>query len=87
MIRERYGIDTGLIRDRYVVDTRTIFPDTQQGKLIRNLTFFIIILVYYILHSFVPLRPASRAKVAGVQIAIVEQLYKDNLPFSRMQVD
>ena len=70
-----------------MVDTRTIFPDTQQGKLIRNLTFFIIILVYYILHSFVPLRPASRAKVAGVQIAIVEQLYKDNLPFSRMQVD
>ena len=41
----------------------------------------------YILRSFVPLRPASRAKMAGVQIAIVEQLYKDNLPFSRMQVD
>ena len=52
-----------------------------------KLNFFIIILVYYILHPLVPLRPASRAKMAGVQIAIVEQLYKDNLPFSRMQVD
>ena len=44
-------------------------------------------MVYYILHYFAFLRPASRAKMAGVQIAIVEQLYKDNLPFSRMQVD
>lgn len=87
MIRERYGNDTGLIRDRYVVDTRTIFPDTQQGKLIRNLTFSLLFFMSYILHSLVPLRPASRAKMAGVQIAIVEQLYKDNLPFSRMQVD
>lgn len=52
-----------------------------------KLNFFIIILVYYILHPLVPLRPASRAKMAGAQIAIVEQLYKDNLPFSRMQVD
>lgn len=83
MIRERYGIDTGLIRGRYENDIFR-YPTEEIDK---KLNFFIIILVYYILHSFVPLRPASRAKMAGVQFAIVEQLYKDNLPFSRMQVD
>ena len=83
MIRERYGINTGLIRGRYE-NNISRYPTEEIDK---KLNFFIVILVYYILHSFVPLRPASRAKMAGVQIAIVEQLYKDNLPFSRMQVD
>ena len=83
MIRERYGIDTGSIRGRYE-NNISRYPTEEIDK---KLNFFIVILVYYILHSFVLLRPASRAKMAGVQIAIVEQLYKDNLPFSRMQVD
>lgn len=83
MIRERYGIDTGSIRGRYENDISR-YPTEEIDK---KLNFFIIILVYYILHYFIFLRPASRAKMAGVQIAIVEQLYKDNLPFSRMQVD
>ena len=83
MIRERYGIDTGSIRGRYENDISR-YPTGESDK---KLNFFIVILAYYILHSFVPLRPASRAKMAGGQIAIVEQLYKDNLPFSRMQVD
>lgn len=83
MIRERYGIDTGSIRGRYENDISR-YPTEEIDK---KLNFFIIILVYYILHPLVPLRPASRAKMAGFPIAIVEQLYKDNLPFSRMQVD
>ena len=83
MIRERYGIDTGSIRSRYENDISRC-PTEEIDK---KLNFFIVVLVYYILHSFVSLRPASYAKMAGVQIAIVEQLYKDNLPFSRMQVD
>ena len=83
MIRERYGIDTESIRGRYENDISR-YPTEEIDK---KLNFFIIILVYYILHPLVPLRPASRAKMAGAQIAIVEQLYKDNLPFSRMQVD
>jgi hypothetical protein len=83
MIRERYGIDTGSIRGRYGNNISRC-PTEEIDK---KLNFFIAILVYYILHSFVLLRPASRAKMAGVQIAIVELLYKDNLPFSRMQVD
>lgn len=83
MIRERYGIDTWSIRERYENDISR-YPTEEIDK---KLNFFIVIFMSYILRSFVPLRPASRAKMAGVQIAIVEQLYKDNLPFSRMQVD
>lgn len=83
MIRERYGIDTGSIRGRYE-NNISRYPTEEIDK---KLNFFIVIFMSYILHSLVPLRPASRAKMAGVQIAIVEQLYKDNLPFSRMQVD
>lgn len=87
MIRERYGIDTGLIRGRYENDTRTMFPDTQQRKLIRNLTFSLLFwcIIFYILLFRCVLHLVQRW--LGVQIAIVEQLYKDNLPFSRMQVD
>ena len=83
MIRERYGIDTGSIRGRYENDISR-YPTEEIDK---KFNFFIAIFMSCILHSLVPLRPASRAKMAGVQIAIVEQLYKDNLPFSRMQVD
>ena len=48
-IRERYGIDTGSIRDWYETDTRTVFSDSQPKKLIRNLTFsssFLLIIFY-----------------------------------------
>lgn len=83
MIGERYGIDTGLIRGRYENDISR-YPTGESDK---KLNFFIVILAYYILHSFVLLRPASRAKMAGFPIAILEQLYKENLPPSRMQVD
>ena len=48
-IGERYGIDTGLIRERYENDTRTVFSDSQPKRLIRSLTFsssFLLIIFY-----------------------------------------
>ena len=48
-IGERYGIDTGSIRDRYENDTRTVFSDSQPKRLIRSLTFsssFLLIIFY-----------------------------------------
>ena len=48
-IGERYGIDTGLIRERYENDTRTVFSDSQPKILIRSLTFspsFLLIIFY-----------------------------------------
>ncbi len=48
-IGERYGIDTGLIRERYETDTRTVFSDSQPKRLIRSLTFsssFLLIIFY-----------------------------------------
>ena len=48
-IGERYGNDTGSIRDRYETDTRTVFSDSQPKILIRNLTFsssFLLIIFY-----------------------------------------
>ena len=48
-IGERYGIDTGSIRDQYGIDTRTVFSDSHPKRLIRNLTFspsFLLIIFY-----------------------------------------
>ena len=48
-IGERYGINTGLIRERYETDTRTVFSDSQPKRLIRSLTFsssFLLIIFY-----------------------------------------
>ena len=48
-IGERYGINTGLIRERYENDTRTVFSDSQPKRLIRSLTFsssFLLIIFY-----------------------------------------
>ena len=48
-IGERYGIDTGSIRDQYETDTRTVFSDSQPKRLIRSLTFsssFLLIIFY-----------------------------------------
>ena len=40
-IGERYGINTGLIRERYENDTRTVFSDSHPKLLIRNLIFLV----------------------------------------------
>ena len=48
-IGERYGINTGLIRERYENDTRTVFSDSHPKLLIRNLIFlslFLLIMFY-----------------------------------------
>ena len=64
-IGERYGIDTGSIRNQYVIDTRTVFSDSHPKKLIRNLTFSssFLLIIFYILAtrfflSFMPRRLA-----------------------------
>ena len=50
-IRDQYGIDTGLIRDRYETDTRTVFSDSQPKRLTRSLTFLpsFLLIIFYIL--------------------------------------
>ena len=52
-IGEQYGIDTGLIRDRYENDTRMIRDDSQLRFLTRYLTFSSIFLciIFYILFT------------------------------------
>ena len=49
-IGERYGINTGLIRERYENDTRTVFSDSHPKLLIRNLIFLslFILIIFYI---------------------------------------
>ena len=49
-IGERYGINTGLIRERYETDTRTVFSDSQPKRLIRSLTFLssFLLIIFYI---------------------------------------
>ena len=64
-IGERYGNDTGSIRDWYETDTRTVFSDSQSKKLIRNLTFsssFLLNLFYVsATRLFLPFMPRSLA--------------------------
>ena len=49
-IGERYGIDTGSIRDWYETDTRTVFSDSHPKLLIRNLIFLslFLLIIFYI---------------------------------------
>ena len=49
-IGERYGINTGSIRDQYGIDTRTVFSDSHPKLLIRNLIFLslFILIIFYI---------------------------------------
>ena len=64
-IGERYGNDTGSIRDQYGIDTRTVFSDSQPKKLIRNLTFSssFLLIIFYISATrlFLPFMPRSHA--------------------------
>ena len=49
-IGERYGINTGSIRDWYENDTRTVFSDSHPKLLIRNLIFLslFLLIIFYI---------------------------------------
>ena len=49
-IRDQYGIDTGLIRERYENNTRTVFSDSHPKLLIRNLIFLslFLLIIFYI---------------------------------------
>ena len=49
-IGERYGINTGLIRERYENNTRTVFSDSHPKLLIRNLIFLslFLLIIFYI---------------------------------------
>ena len=83
MIRDRYGINTGLIRDRYENGLFRLLTD----EIDMNSNFFIIVSLDYILHfSPLPL-PVVCAKKTGSTFALAQPLYKDNLPSSRMQAD
>ena len=82
-IRDRYGINTGLIRDRYE-NGLFRFPTEEIDKIFN---LFIIVSFDYILHfSHLPL-PVVYAKKTGSPFALAQPLYKDNLPSSRMQAD
>ena len=65
-IGERYGINTGLIRDRYETDTRTVFSDSHPKRLIRNLTFssLFLLIIFYVSATrlFLPFMPRSLAQ-------------------------
>ena len=62
-IGERYGINTGLIRERYENNTRTVFSEPHPKLLIRNLIFlslFLLIIFYISTTSlFEPFMPRS----------------------------
>ena len=49
-IRDQYGIDTGLIRERYENNTRTVFSDSHPKLLIRNIIFLslFLLIIFYI---------------------------------------
>ena len=93
-IGERYGNDTGSIRDQYGIDTRTIreryenglfrFPTEEIDKIFN---LFTIVSFDYILHFNHSSLPAVHDKKPGSPFALVQPLYKDNLPSSRMQAD
>ena len=86
-IGERYGINTGSIRDWYETDTRMVFSDSQPKMLIRNLTFSssFLLIIFYILTT----RRALQFMwlMAGLQIAMAQPLYKNSLPSSQVQAD
>ena len=82
-IGERYGIDTGLIREQYENGLFRLPSEVIDKKF----NLFIIIPFDYILHfNHLPLS-AVYAKKASSPFALAQPLYKDNLPSSRMQAD
>ena len=83
MIRDRYGINTGLIRDRYENGLFRL-PTEEIDK---KFNFFIIVSFDYILHLSHSVFPAVYAKKPGLPFALAQPLYKDNLPSRRMQAD
>ena len=77
-IGERYGINTGLIRERYENGLFRLPSEVIDKKF----NLFIIIPFDYILHfNHLPLS-AVYAKKASSPFALAQPLYKDNLPFS-----
>uniref|UniRef100_UPI004024CA20 hypothetical protein n=1 Tax=Prevotella sp. TaxID=59823 RepID=UPI004024CA20 len=82
-IRDQYGIDTRLIRDRYENGLFRLPTEAIDKKF----NFFIIVSFDYILHFNHSSFPAVYAKKPGSPFALAQPLYKDNLPSSRMQAD
>ena len=82
-IGERYGIDTGLIRDRYE-NGLFLLPTEEIDK---KFNFFVIVSFDYILHFNHSPLPAVHAKKVGSPFAQAQPLYKDNLPSSQVQAD
>ena len=77
-IGERYGINTGLIRERYENGLFRLPSEVIDKKF----NLFIIISFDYILHfNHLPLS-AVYAKKASSPFTLAQPLYKDNLPFS-----
>ena len=77
-IGERYGINTGLIRERYENGLFRLPSEVIDKKF----NLFIIIPFDYILHfNHLPLS-AVYAKKASSPFTLAQPLYKDNLPFS-----
>ena len=77
-IGERYGINTGLIRERYENGLFRLPSEVIDKKF----NLFIIIYFDYILHfNHLPLS-AVYAKKASSPFTLAQPLYKDNLPFS-----
>ena len=77
-IGERYGIDTGLIRERYENGLFRLPSEVIDKKF----NLLIIISFDYILHfNHLPLS-AVYAKKASSPFTLAQPLYKDNLPFS-----
>ena len=77
-IRDQYGINTGLIRERYENGLFRLPSEVIDKKF----NLFIIIYFDYILHfNHLPLS-AVYAKKASSPFTLAQPLYKDNLPFS-----
>ena len=77
-IRDQYGINTGLIRERYENGLFRLPSEVIDKKF----NLFIIISFDYILHfNHLPLS-AVYAKKASSPFTLAQPLYKDNLPFS-----
>ena len=71
-IGERYGINTGLIRDRY--ETDIIRPSV--GEVDKKFKFFIDNYPNYILHFNILLHSASHPKMTETSIVMAKLLYK-----------
>ena len=77
-IRDQYGINTGLIRERYENGLFRLPSEVIDKKF----NLFVIISFDYILHfNHLPLSVVY-AKKASSPFTLAQSLYKDNLPFS-----